>query len=303
MSQRRVGVYGDRLAEHVRLVGVPSLSTKLLRGPLFAATRLTCRTPNHGMTVPLPAEDAYSLSLQLRDFFGHDLWLDGRPVLVQPTLRGEVTLLDLTRSPRAYLRDPFDSLHFYIPREALDALAEDLEVAAVSALQIAPGASVRDPVVAHLGAALLPALEHPESVSGLFVDHVAMALQVHLAQTYGELKLRQSRRTGVLSPTQEQRAKELLAARLDNGLSLHELARECGLSRSHFARAFKLSTGYAPHQWRSLRRIERAKLLLSDPKLSLGEVALSCGFVDQSHFTRAFAKSVGLSPGAWRRRN
>jgi AraC-like DNA-binding protein len=47
--------------------------------------------------------------------------------------------------------------------------------------------------------------------------------------------------------------------------------------------------------------VEQNKGLLRDGRLSLSDVALSCGFADQSHFTRVFTKLTGLTPGAWRR--
>ncbi len=80
-----------------------------------------------------------------------------------------------------------------------------------------------------------------------------------------------------------------------------EAAQQCGLSVSHFARAFKETTGLPPHRWLIRRRVEVAEALLRNSRMSLTEVALTCGFADQSHFTRVFSRVVGISPGAWRR--
>jgi len=49
------------------------------------------------------------------------------------------------------------------------------------------------------------------------------------------------------------------------------------------------------------RRVEVAKSLMRDRRLSLADIALSAGFADQSHFTRVFTQQVGISPNAWRR--
>ena len=49
------------------------------------------------------------------------------------------------------------------------------------------------------------------------------------------------------------------------------------------------------------QRIEKAKQLLVDSKLSLAQIAWTCGFADQSHFTRVFAQLAQSSPGHWRR--
>jgi PAS domain S-box-containing protein len=104
-----------------------------------------------------------------------------------------------------------------------------------------------------------------------------------------------------LSGWQERRAKELLSADLSGAVSLHDVAAECGLSTRHFSRAFKNTTGLAPHAWYLARRVEVAKEALRSRQLPLSVVALTCGFSDQSHFTRVFSRIVGTSPGAWRR--
>jgi AraC-like DNA-binding protein len=94
-----------------------------------------------------------------------------------------------------------------------------------------------------------------------------------------------------------------MSASIGSDLSLRALADECGLSVSHFARAFRQSTGTSPHQWIVERRIEQATAKLAGGEASLAEIAVECGFADQSHFTRVFAKHVGSSPGQWRRLN
>lgn len=109
------------------------------------------------------------------------------------------------------------------------------------------------------------------------------------------------KRVGGLAKWQERRAKEVIAARLDSKLSIVEIAEACGLSASHFTRAFQQSLGLSPHQWLTERRIERAQALLRDAERPISEIANSCGFADQSHFTRVFTGVVGKSPGAWRR--
>lgn len=97
------------------------------------------------------------------------------------------------------------------------------------------------------------------------------------------------------------RATEILAANLDGGVSLKEVAQECRLSTSHFSHAFRITMGVAPHKWLLTRRVEVAKEKLRDGQSPLSDIALACGFTDQSHLTRVFTRTVGLSPGAWRR--
>ncbi|MDH6230505.1 AraC-like DNA-binding protein [Mesorhizobium soli] len=132
--------------------------------------------------------------------------------------------------------------------------------------------------------------------SRLFVDHVAYTVVV---QADGGIRPT-ARRQGGLARWQEQLAKDILSSNLDRDIPLQAIAAECGLSPSHFARAFRISTGSAPHQWLLHLSIEAAKAVLLESDHTLAEVALACGFSDQSHFTRVFTRLVGASPGAWR---
>ena len=106
---------------------------------------------------------------------------------------------------------------------------------------------------------------------------------------------------GGLAPWQLRRAEALMSENLSVQVPLGKVAEECGLSVRHLARAFRQSTGIPPHRWLLDRRVERAKELLPNSRLSLSDVALACGFGDQSHFTRTFTAAVRLSPGVWRR--
>jgi PAS domain S-box-containing protein len=131
--------------------------------------------------------------------------------------------------------------------------------------------------------------EAEERTAALGSDFLSRPETTHAASSRG------------LSGWQERRAKELLSADLSGAVSLHDVAAECGLSTRHFSRAFKNTTGLAPHAWYLARRVEVAKEALRSRQLPLSVVALTCGFSDQSHFTRVFSRIVGTSPGAWRR--
>ena len=83
---------------------------------------------------------------------------------------------------------------------------------------------------------------------------------------------------GGLAPWQARRATELLAARLDGGIGISEPAGACGLSPSHFAQAFRHTTGLPPHRWLTQRRIDRACELMRSSDLGLADIAYACGF-------------------------
>ena len=107
-------------------------------------------------------------------------------------------------------------------------------------------------------------------------------------------------RTGGLSPQRVRRVKQLILERLGESLEVTELAQACSLSRSHFSRAFKCSTGVSPQDWIRSQRLARAKLLIQHTDLSLTQISLECGFCDQAHFCHMFTRSEGINPFAWR---
>jgi AraC-like DNA-binding protein len=275
--------------------------SRILRKSEISVTELKSDSPGEFESDPLPQEDAYNLGLQLRDFEMHRMWEEGKASKICDLKTGQTVLYDLNRKFSVMLDRPFHSLHFYIPRKAFDAISEDAGASKVTELRYVAGKGVADPVISNLGGSMLSALERPDQANTLFVDHVTFAVAVHTAQTYGGMAPIAKPTQGGLAPWQERRALELLSANLDGHVTLKEIAQQCGLSVSHFSRAFRQTTGLPPHGWLINRRVEVAKSLLRNKQLSLFDVALSSGFVDQSHFTRVFTRAVGLSPGAWRR--
>ncbi|NWA02734.1 helix-turn-helix domain-containing protein [Pseudomonas gingeri] len=105
---------------------------------------------------------------------------------------------------------------------------------------------------------------------------------------------------GGLAPWRENLVKQLILERLSETLEVTELARACALSRSHFSRAFKCTTGLSPQDWIRQQRILRAKTLIEHTDLSLTRISLECGFCDQAHFCHIFTRSEGINPFAWR---
>jgi AraC family transcriptional regulator len=106
---------------------------------------------------------------------------------------------------------------------------------------------------------------------------------------------------GGLAPWQVQLARQLLLGDLSAEHPVKQVAAHCGLSRSHFEKAFKVSVGTPPHRWLVRQRVQRATEMLEHTNDGIGSIAASCGFTDQSHFTRVFGAVVGSSPAAWRR--
>src|SRR5579871_155470 len=180
-------------------------------------------------------------------------------------------------------------------------MAREAQGSGVHDLHHKHGVSTDEPVVRNLLTTRQAVIGKPAEAHQLFLDHVALALTVHIAQTYGGMRTNEVSQSNGLAGWQERRVKELMTATLTEELPLTRLASECGLSVRHFARAFRQTTGMPPHRWLLKHRVAHAKDLLKRRELLLAEVALEYGFADQSHFTRVFTAMVGASPGRYRK--
>ena len=297
-----VSAFGQRLGQFLHLKDAPpSLVTRSLRGIDLAVTESSDRNPVPGLSGSLAREDSFMVGLKLHDYPGCELWERGKCFKKADVWAGATYLYDLKHDPRYVIDKPFHSIHFYIPRSALDSIAEQFSAPRIGDLACELGVGHDDAIVRHVGAALREALHRPAEANQLFIDHMMLALTAHVAQTYGGLQRNSETNRGGLAPWQVKRAGERLEADLGAKLSLERIAAELGLSVSHFSRAFRVSTGLPPHQWLLRQRVEAAKRLMTVRDLSLSEIAISAGFAHQSHFTRVFSAVVGVSPGVWRR--
>jgi AraC family transcriptional regulator len=101
---------------------------------------------------------------------------------------------------------------------------------------------------------------------------------------------------GGLGGDELRRVMAYVQANLGEHMSLEELAALAGMSRFHFARQFRISTGQSPMGYVRQARIERATAILRERNTTIAHVAVSLGFADQSHFTRTFGRFIGVSP-------
>jgi AraC-like DNA-binding protein len=98
------------------------------------------------------------------------------------------------------------------------------------------------------------------------------------------------------------RARDVLAAPSELSVPIHAIAREVGMSPSHFIHQFEALFGCTPHQFRIAERIERAKRLLATGECSVTEACMEVGFSSLGSFSSLFLRRVGESPSAYRRR-
>lgn len=96
-----------------------------------------------------------------------------------------------------------------------------------------------------------------------------------------------------------QQACEFMETHYAQHVSLDQLCRCAGLSKSSLLRAFTVTKGVTPYRYLESIRIREARKLLEQGVMP-AEAALRTGFSDQSHFTNYFRRFIGLSPGVYR---
>lgn len=291
--------YGDRLSAHWDGSSPLSALVNNSFGHQVTAARIV-GDAGFGFVDPVPAQDGYAVSLELKDFRKGEIWLDGRSRRQIDLNRNNTVLYDLRHHIEAKLDDAFDFVHFHVPRAYLTRMAREHGLQGFSELSFRDGVGFHDAVILSLAQMLLPAFERTREANQLFIDHCILALCAHLLGSLGNLPVATKPAPG-LTPRRLKRAKEMLDAHIDGTLQVADIAKAVDLTPSYFAKQFAKSTGLAPHQWLLRRRVDRAKALMSTSNSSLADVALACGFADQSHLTRVFRQIVGITPSAWRR--
>jgi AraC family transcriptional regulator len=151
----------------------------------------------------------------------------------------------------------------------------------------------------------LVAAARAEMVAGfpsgrLFLDSVEQAMAVTLVNGHAVRHRPVQIYRGGLGSARLRRIKELVQAKMEDDLSLNEMAQSVGLSTAHFARMFRKSTGATPHQFVLRQRLERAKAMLRVPDARVLDVAVACGFKTQQHFAQVFRDVWGVSPTEYR---
>ena len=175
---------------------------------------------------------------------------------------------------------------------ACDGTKDDVELCRVGKL-----------VDARVGA--LAATVNAERIAGfpsgrLFLDSVEQALAVALVNDYAVRHHSLQTHRGGLGSARLRRIKEFIDAKIEDDLTLCEMAQAVELSTAYFSRMFRKSTGETPHQFLLRRRLERAKKMLRSADERVLDVAVACGFKSQQHFAQAFRHLCGVSPTEYR---
>ncbi len=134
----------------------------------------------------------------------------------------------------------------------------------------------------------------------MYVESVVQVLANHLIGHYGTNPIAIADAVSKLSAQSLQQTIDYIHARLEQDITLSELADNVQMSQYRFARAFKQSTGIPPHQYLLMQRVEQAKKLLTLTQLPIVAISYQLGFASQSHFGATFRRFTKVTPKVYR---
>lgn len=214
---------------------------------------------------------------------------------------GAVTIIPAGSSARWDIPGDVDVVQLYIPQATLTRIATEAGNGAPAELLERTGHS--DPITSRLLTTAAEALDGSDALDVLFRQQLSDLLATRLLAAHAGAPQAPQRVSGGLPPRVLRRAIERMRSDCDADVSLGALAGDAGLSRFHFCRAFKESTGLSPHAWLRQYRLEQAMAMLLDPSATVLSVAVALGYGSQTAFAAAFKKLTGCTPSEWRRRS
>ncbi|MEM8488643.1 MAG: AraC family transcriptional regulator [Bacteroidota bacterium] len=94
------------------------------------------------------------------------------------------------------------------------------------------------------------------------------------------------------------RAIAYLSARLEEAVTIEDMAEQIGMSRAVLHRKFKQATSMSPIQFVKSMRLNKAAMRIAGG-MNVNEAAMEVGYVSSSQFSREFKRMYGQSPRQW----
>ena len=277
-----------------------ALAPSVLSGPVLV-TRWTdsssgrewvAQAPQNYHTVALALKRTH-LALFVNDTLIHDGVVE----------RGMVQISTPISLNRCITRAPSDFMHIYVSRRYVAEYRKNLTDERGIASLTDPLKFTRDSHITRLTTTLVDALCGTSACHRVYADGIALAIVARLLATTltaSRAVPAQKRKAAPLESQPLRQVIEHMDARIDEPITLIELASTIGLSPMHFAARFRAATGSSPLAFLLNRRIERAKELLVKTDSPIVDIAMDVGFSTQAHFTTVFRRVVDETPYRWR---
>ena len=232
---------------------------------------------------------------------GHQrvVWHGVRGVQVSYLRRGAITVIPAACSGRLELDEDtgFYCVHLAVARMAT--CASTLGHVQVPETTLRIGAA--DARTASIVELLSDGIRYDDMALDLIRERAVDLLCLQLIRHHSSARVQSERHRRGLATWHIRKIAEFVEPRLGSPLTLDDLASHVGLSRYHFCTAFKRATGTSPNEWLTIKRIDRAAVMLVRSDASVADIALSVGYGTPSAFSACFRRVMGMTPTAYRR--
>ncbi|MHC0614215.1 helix-turn-helix domain-containing protein [Komagataeibacter oboediens] len=194
----------------------------------------------------------------------------------------------------------FEVLHLYLGLELVDRAAMSLNLNS-SRIRMWDVSGGEDAFISGILSGLIAEMQSSVIANPLFVNGLLESLTVHLLRQYADTKAKIKRRSTLLPTWKLRKVLDHMEAHLAEPFDLDCLAALYGMSRFHFSRLFRTTTGQTPSGWFMQRRVQKASEMLRKTNLSIIEIALRIGYDSPSHFAQVFRRVTGVSPRNYRK--
>jgi AraC family transcriptional regulator len=201
---------------------------------------------------------------------------------------------------KAVTSEPFASMIVFVELPLLQRALEEVFGSDAAQARLRDLSAFTDDTLNSLMERLRDELMRPRA-SPLFVQALAQAIAVHLARDYGVTNEESRSGSPSLPGYKLRQITDWIAEHVAEDFDLARLAAQVGLSKFHFQRLFKSAVGVSPSRYHINLRMNLARQLLRETKMSIVDVALEVGYADPSYFAQLFRRETGLSPSDYRR--
>jgi AraC family transcriptional regulator len=213
---------------------------------------------------------------------------------------GDVSLLTRSQASHWHWTKQIDVTHVYLSDAVVSRVAADVLERPVAAVRLHDILRTHSPIVTEIVNAISREAAGNGIGGALYVDALSTQLVVNLLRNFAAVQFVDKSGRGELPPAICKRIVEYIEARIDQPLTLEELAEVAAMGVWTFGKRFRASFQITPHQYVVDRRIKKAQQMLAVGRLPVKAIASECGFADQAHLTRVMRARLGRTPASLR---
>ena len=253
----------------------------------------------HELQAPV-LDNHYTIDVLLNESYV-DCFRDNRHLASRRAGYGATQIVSPGQSIRCRFERAAEAVHIYVASPAWSSLCEELQSRGKHpTADFSDHCFVTDQAMGKLADAIAVTRSIDESIRDCYLESLIVAMFARIIGGNQCTEGKKNIEPGLVR-WRLRRAIDYIEANLCEPITLSDMATHAGLSRMHFAAQFRLSTGLAPHNFLTSRRMERAKNMLRDSRLDIVDIAATVGIQSQAYFTTVFRRYTGTTPSRWRR--